>query len=490
MDAHTLMEVMQPSQLSLERYQELLPAFQAAMHAAHITTPARAAMWVAQLGHESSGLFHLREIHDGSAYEGRHDLGNTQAGDGRRFRGRGPIQITGRTNYATASKWAHQHGYVPTDTYFVEHPTKLEEPEHGFLGAVWYWTVARPQINRLADAGDLKAVTRAINGGLNGLADRQARYDRARAAGERLLPPGDTAPGRENVLDYPRDQVVQDTIYFCGPASVQTIVKSAVGRFYEETDLARRLGTHRGGTDSIAQFPTVLSGLIPGSAYRHVEMPADPPTPKQAEQLWENVITSIDAGHGVVANIVAPPRNYPRAVPPSTISPEYRGGTVYHYVAIMGYSERGQRRYWIADSGFTPYGYWISHRQMSTLIPPKGYAYSVAPPLEDADPAPEAAELALPLEDFMTKKVRSAVNPDKEFDIHTALSLIDRYGWEARTLLHALLTAQGLDPEQVLARALAEERGETPELEEPAPEDAAAPTGNAAGESGTDSPTP
>ena len=79
----------------------------------------------------------------------------------------------------------------------------------------------------------------------------------------------------------------------------------------------------------------------------------------------------------MVANIVAPPSNYPRAVAPSTISPAYGGGTVYHYIAVMGYGEDGTaRRHSVADSGFSPYGYWISHEQLASLIPPKGYAYA------------------------------------------------------------------------------------------------------------------
>ncbi len=58
----------------------------------------------------------------------------------------------------------------------------------GFLGPVWYWTVARPDINSLCDARDLEGVTRRINGGLNGIEDRRQRWERCLAMGERLLP--------------------------------------------------------------------------------------------------------------------------------------------------------------------------------------------------------------------------------------------------------------------------------------------------------------
>lgn len=375
MDARTLGEVMGWS-LSEARYAELLPGYLNAARAANITTVERAAMWAAQLGHESAGLRYMEEIADGSAYNGRHDLGNTQPGDGPRFKGRGPIQLTGRTNYRDFTRWAREHGHTTLD--FEAEPWRLSGPHWGFLAASYYWTVARPDINTLADRRDMETVTRRINGGLNGLADRRARYDRALAIGARLLG-GDVS---EKVLDYPRDQVHQDTYYNCGPASVQTVLRAATGEYVTESVLGRELGTHTGGTDWIGQVTRVLNARLPGGVFRTVEMPNDPPTQAQKDALWANITGSINAGFGVVANIVAPPSNYPRAVAPSTIHPAYTGGTVYHYIAVMGYSDTDGRRCWIADSGFTPYGYWISFDQLASLIPPKGYSYSTAQPEE------------------------------------------------------------------------------------------------------------
>lgn len=379
MDARTLGELMGWS-MAESRYARLLPAYLRLMKWANITTIERAAMLGAQLGHESVGLRYQQEIHDGSNYEGRRDLGNIYPGDGRRFRGHGWIQITGRHNHTEVSKWAHGKGIVPTPTYFVDHPADLGSDQHCWVGPAWYWTVARPQINALADRRDLEGVTRAINGGLNGLADRRRRYDKALAMGDRLL----GGPVAEKVLNYPRDQVHQDTFYNCGPATVQTILRAATGEYVTESVLGRELGTHTGGTDYIGQFVPVLNRRLPGGAWRYRSMPNDPPTAAQRDHLWADITASIDAGFGVVANIVAPPSNYPRAVPPSTIRPAYSGGTIYHYFAVMGYSDAGGRRYWIADSGFSPYGYWIGHDQLATLIPPKGYAYSTAQP-EDTD---------------------------------------------------------------------------------------------------------
>jgi len=181
----------------LDRYRELLPAFAEAMRHADCTTELRAAMWCAQLGHESEGLRWMEEQNWSGGrqsddeyfarYDNRADLGNGP-GEGLRYRGRGPIQITGRHHYSELSRWAHGRGLVPSPTFFVDQPEQLASTRYGFVGAVWYWTVARPQINALADRQDLEAVTRAINGGTNGLKDRRERYERCLRLGSALIP--------------------------------------------------------------------------------------------------------------------------------------------------------------------------------------------------------------------------------------------------------------------------------------------------------------
>lgn len=186
MDAHVLARAM-GNTVSMARYEQLAPAFNAAMIQAGCITVDRAAMWCAQIGHESGGLQWMEELADGADYEWRQDLGNTQSGDGRRFKGHGPIQITGRYNHTKVSEWAHSKGYVPTPTYFVDNPAELAGDRYGFLGAVWYWTVAR-DMNSYADRGDIDGATRAVNGGTNGLTDRQLRWDRCRSIGPALLP--------------------------------------------------------------------------------------------------------------------------------------------------------------------------------------------------------------------------------------------------------------------------------------------------------------
>lgn len=146
------------------------PLLDAAMREFDINTPARQASFLSQVGHESGQLRYVRELASGAAYEGRKDLGNTQPGDGERYRGRGLIQITGRANYTAAM--------MVLDVDIVEHPELLETPVLACRSAAWFWK--SHGLNELADAGDQVKVTRRINGGTNGLADRLALFEVAK----------------------------------------------------------------------------------------------------------------------------------------------------------------------------------------------------------------------------------------------------------------------------------------------------------------------
>jgi putative chitinase len=152
----------------------LLPLL-AAMQRYNINTSQRAAAFLAQLAHESGGLAYWEEIASGAAYEGRVDLGNTRTGDGRRYKGRGPIQITGRANYRKAGE--------ELGIDLERHPEIAATTDVGFLIAAWYWADRR--LNQLADEDSESAyrkITRRINGGYNGWQDRLTYYKRARAA--------------------------------------------------------------------------------------------------------------------------------------------------------------------------------------------------------------------------------------------------------------------------------------------------------------------
>lgn len=449
MDAATLARAMGGT----SDYPALVGPMNQAMIAADITTPARAAMWCAQIGHESVGLRYMEEIASGAAYEGRRDLGNTQPGDGRRFKGSGPIQLTGRANFRAFTRWAQAAGHTTHD--FEARPELVrQDPRWGFLAASWYWTVARPQLNRLSDARDLEGATRAINGGLNGLADRRARYQRCLALGAALLPTGGNVTTIEKRLDYPRDEVHQDTGWNCGPATAQTIIRAAAKRFIPEATLAKEMGTHRGGTDWIGQITRTLQKHIPAAKYATVEMPNDPPTSAQREHLWQHLTGSIDAGYGLAVNIVAPPNNYPRPSFKSTQALQYSGGTVYHYVAAMGYAidGNGVKHVWLADSGFKPYGSWVTFAQFATLIPPKGYAYATAKAPAPAAPNPPKENPMTTLDTTVRGYAGGGLEaPLKDFILHA-----DRNSFDA---MHAALRCEErlARVEEKLDRLLAKE---------------------------------
>jgi predicted chitinase len=145
-----------------------------AMAAHGIEAPLRASAFLAQLAHESGELQFMEEIWGPTAAQRRYEppsdlarkLGNTQPGDGRRFKGRGPIQITGRANYQTFG------GLMALD--LVGNPEQAATPEVGFAIAGTFWE--RKGLNALADAGNFTEITRRINGGQNGAAERERFY--------------------------------------------------------------------------------------------------------------------------------------------------------------------------------------------------------------------------------------------------------------------------------------------------------------------------
>lgn len=142
-----------------------------------VNTPIRLAAFLAQIGHESGQLKYVEEIANGKAYEGRKSLGNNVKGDGKKYKGRGLIQVTGRANYIAFDKWVTN---VPIGTDFVENPELLKEPQYAVLSAFWYWDANK--LNRYCNLKeeDFKKLTKAINGGYNGYADRVLIWNRAK----------------------------------------------------------------------------------------------------------------------------------------------------------------------------------------------------------------------------------------------------------------------------------------------------------------------
>ncbi len=155
--------------LSTARAQQMLPHLNAAMQEAGINTPRRQAAFLAQLAHESGEFQFMEELATGEAYEGRLDLGNTEPGDGPRFKGRGPIQLTGRSNYRAAGQ--------ALGIDLENNPRRAADPDVGFRTAAWFWNSRN--LNSFADAGNFDAITLRVNGGFNGKASRDAYYARA-----------------------------------------------------------------------------------------------------------------------------------------------------------------------------------------------------------------------------------------------------------------------------------------------------------------------
>jgi putative chitinase len=159
-----------------------------------INTKERLVAFLSQVGHESGGLFYTEEIASGAAYEGRKDLGNTQAGDGVRFKGRGVIQTTGRANYE-AYKKKHGIDVISNPSLLGGKNAKVSTPEqlrNSLTSALDYWESRK--LNQYADKLDLqkpitdpanldtiKTITKKINGGYNGLADRIRKAENGRS---------------------------------------------------------------------------------------------------------------------------------------------------------------------------------------------------------------------------------------------------------------------------------------------------------------------
>ena len=158
-------------QTSKEREEQMIQS----LSNAGITDPKQQAILMGRLAHESGGFTQLTELgkNAGQQYEGRKNLGNTQIGDGQKYKGRGYIQLTGRANYAAASK--------ALGVDFVNNPELAAEPKYAADIATWYLTTHKDKSGKtaaqLALTGDIRGVTRNINGGENGLADTQKRTE-------------------------------------------------------------------------------------------------------------------------------------------------------------------------------------------------------------------------------------------------------------------------------------------------------------------------
>lgn len=161
--AHGNPTIIKPYLIQLTNY---LPRYQ-------INTPLRTAHFLAQVGHESLSFTYTEELASGAAYENRKDLGNTEKGDGVRFKGRGLIQLTGRQNYSNYADYACLNLLKKGNERLIS-----LTPAYALDVSLWFWQ--EKKLNKFADKDDLRAITRRVNGGYNGLVDRQEYLDRAK----------------------------------------------------------------------------------------------------------------------------------------------------------------------------------------------------------------------------------------------------------------------------------------------------------------------
>ena len=152
--------------VNINTYTPLLNRY---MHNYNICGKLRESAFIATIIWESGSFRYTKEIASGKAYEWRKDLGNVHAGDGVRFKGRGLIQLTGRTNYTLASR--------ALGVDFVSRPELIEQPDFATMVSCWWWNMKG--LNEVADTGDFRKVTRIINGGYNGFSDREFWYKKA-----------------------------------------------------------------------------------------------------------------------------------------------------------------------------------------------------------------------------------------------------------------------------------------------------------------------
>lgn len=186
--------------------------------------------------------------------------------------------------------------------------------------------------------------------------------------------PGDAGPGDaqddRKILDV--DFQEQEYGNWCGPAATRIALSARMDNPPTQRELAEQLGTNGTvGTAHIGLVTAALNDRLGTGYYENKLMPNDPPTPEQRELLWKDIVMDIDNNYPIVANIVAPPSNHPPGYPDNE--------TIYHYVSIIGYDKSDQAAL-IADPARFHNNpefqsqYWLSLDQLSTLIPPKGYA--------------------------------------------------------------------------------------------------------------------
>ena len=168
-----IMQIANPQWAKLRIVEPVVASLNARQNEADLgSSRLRMAHFLAQAIHETDGFHTLHEYASGAAYEWRQDLGNTEPGDGKLFKGRGIFQLTGRANYKNFGD------LLKLD--LVGNPEMAADPDVAVRVALLYWRVKK--LNVAADADNIRAVTKSINGGYNGLVGRVRYLHKAKKA--------------------------------------------------------------------------------------------------------------------------------------------------------------------------------------------------------------------------------------------------------------------------------------------------------------------
>jgi predicted chitinase/uncharacterized Zn-binding protein involved in type VI secretion/GH24 family phage-related lysozyme (muramidase) len=264
-----LKEIMPQAEHSqLEKYCAPLDS---AMHEFEINTPRRQAAFIAQLAEESGEFKWVEELGSGAAYNGRADLGNTHPGDGPKYKGRGLIQITGRSNYAAVGK--------ALDVDLIAHPEKLMEPSLACRASA-YWYFARG-LNKLADAGDFHEICLRVNGSNHGLKAREEYWARAK----KVL--GNSTKPEKGPTKKPADSVLLEVVLHDAAAANELLAGATVEYTAEGKKYATKTGSSgavnaklkgaKGGTFSLTvkKLGALPSLSIPPPPQKQPKPPTD-----------------------------------------------------------------------------------------------------------------------------------------------------------------------------------------------------------------------
>ena len=197
---------------------------------------------------------------------------------------------------------------------------------------------------------------------------------------KRPPPPADMAqppPPTKKVLNFVWQG--EEFYYYCGPSAARMALSTRMANLPSQQELGNYMGTTSNGTDYIGLVRGALDHYL-GTTFDEADLTTDPPTAAQQDALKQHLVASIDAGYGLVANVVSGWR-----------PPGYPSGTIYHYIALVGYDAGGDKVL-VADpaatgcgdgacgspsSGFynVPKSYWIATSDLGVWITPKGYTW-------------------------------------------------------------------------------------------------------------------